>query len=82
MEICEISLVENLSAESVIETLIAVNLHVPNSQHRQKILDFVKAKAAEVVKSSHWKEFLVKYPDLVAEILLWAVQPPGEANHN
>ena len=70
MEICESSLVDNLTAESVIETLIAIDLHFPNSQHRQKILDFIKDEAAQVVKSSHWKTFLVKYPDLVAEIVL------------
>ena len=82
IKICENSLVNNLTAESVIKTLIAIDLHVPNSKHRQKILDFIKAKAAEVVKSSYWKEFYVKYPDLVTEIFLWAALSPGEATVN
>ena len=59
-----------MTGESVIEILIAIDLHVPNSQHRQKILDFIKEKAAEVVKSSHWKTFVEKYTDLVTEIVL------------
>merc|ERR1719186_583595 len=70
IEICESYLVDNLTVKSVIETLIAIDLHNPNSQHRQKILDFIKDEAAQVVKSNHWKTFLVKYPDLVAEILV------------
>jgi len=74
MEICEISLVNNLTVESVIDTLIAIDLHVPNSQHRKVILDFIKTEAAQLVKSSDWKKFVVKYPDLITEIFLWAAQ--------
>merc|ERR1719508_584077 len=70
MEICESSLINNLTVEGVIETLIAIDLHCPNSQNRQKIVDFIKEEATQVVKSSHWKEFVVKYPDLVTEIVL------------
>jgi len=70
MDICESCLVDNLTVESVIETLIAIDLHVPNSKHRQKILDFIKKKASRVVKSNHWNKFVVKYPALVTEIVL------------
>merc|ERR1712096_269167 len=70
IEICENYLVDNLTVESVIETLIAFDLHIPNSQHRQKILDFIKEEAVEVVRSSHWRTFMEKYPDLVTEIVL------------
>merc|ERR1719186_697400 len=66
IKICESSLVNNLTADNVIETLVAIDLHVPKSQHRQNILDFIKKEAANVVKSSHWKKFLEKYPDLVS----------------
>merc|ERR1719508_720257 len=72
MEFCESSLINNLTVEGVLETLIAIDLHAPNSQNRQKIVAFIKEEAAEVVKSSHWNEFVIKYPDLdlITEIVL------------
>jgi len=69
---CENSLVDNLSVDNVIHTLITVDLYVPNSAHRQKILDFMNSNAAQVIKTkdSDWMEFLQKYPKLVTELYL------------
>jgi len=80
MQICESSLVDNLTVETVIETLIAIDRHIPSSQHRKKILDFIKEEAADVVKSSHWKKFLEKYPDLVTEVFLSLAPVKASAN--
>jgi len=82
IEICESSLVDNLTIENVVETFIAIDLHVPGSQQRQKLLDFIKAEAAQVVKTPHWRKFVVKYPDLVTEIFLSAVVPPVQPAEN
>jgi len=82
IEICESSLVDNLTIENVVETFIAIDLHVPRSQQRQKLLDFIKAEAVQVVKTPHWRKFVVKYPDLVTEIFLSAVVPPVQPTDN
>jgi len=70
MEACENSLVDNLSVDNVINTLVTVDLYVPKSVHRQKILDFINSNAAEVIKTKDWTEFLQKYPKLATELYL------------
>jgi len=72
IEACENSLVDNLSVDNVINSLITVDLYVPKSGHRQKILDFINSKAPEVIKTKDWINFVQKYPKLVTELYLAA----------
>jgi len=82
IKICENSLADNITVENVIETLIAIDLHVPNSEHRQKIVDFIKAEGEQVVKSRDWNKFVEKYPNLVTEIFLSALREPRSTAGN
>jgi len=67
-EACENSLINNLSVVNVINTLINVDLYVPRSEHREKILDFINSKAAEVIETEDWMKFVQNYPKLVTEL--------------
>jgi len=67
---CEISLVDNLSVDTVINTLITVDMYVPKSAHRQQILDFINSNAAQVIKTKDWMDFLQKYPKLATELYM------------
>lgn len=69
---CENSLINNLSVDNVINTLINVDLYLPKSEHRQKILDFINSNAAEVIKSNDWMKFIQNYPKLVTELYMAA----------
>jgi len=77
LEACENSLANNLSVETVINTLITVDLYVPKSEHREKILDFINSKAAEVIKTKDWMKFVKKYPELVTELYLHLASTAG-----
>jgi len=70
VKVCESSLADNISVQNVIESLIVLDLTVPKSQHRQKLINFIKTEADHVVKHKDWKNFLQHYPDLVTEIFL------------
>jgi len=69
---CEKSLVNNLTPDNAVETLIAIDKinHVSKLEHRQKVLTYIKKEAAQVVKTQDWKKFVQNYPDLITEILL------------
>ena len=69
---CETSLVNNLTPENAVHTLIKIdNLkHVSKFEHRQRVLDYIKKEADLVVKTEDWKKFVQTYPDLITEILL------------
>jgi len=75
MKACENSLADNLAVDTVINTLITVDLYVPKSVHRQKILDFINSNAAQVIKTKDWMEFLQKYPKLATELYMAAAAP-------
>jgi len=77
LEACENSLANNLSVETVIDTLITVDLYVPKSEHREKILDFINSKAAEVIKTKDWMKFVKNYPELVTELYLHLASTAG-----
>ena len=69
---CQTSMVNNLSAENAVETLIIIDMvkHVSKLEHRQKILAFIKKEVAQVVQSNNWELFVRNYPNLVTEIIL------------
>jgi len=69
LKACEKSLVDNMTVENVIETLIIIDLHIPKSENRQKIIDFMKSNATEVTEVKDWIKFVLKYPNLVTEVV-------------
>jgi len=69
---CQTSMVNNLTAENAVETLIIMDKvkHVSKEEHRQKILAFIKKEAAQIARSKDWEMFVRNYPNLVTEIIL------------
>merc|ERR550519_1091219 len=69
---CGTSLVNKLSPDNAVETLIIIDKlkHVSKMDQRQRVLDYIKKELDEVVKMKDWKEFVQTYPDLFTEILL------------
>jgi len=65
---CERSLVNNMTVENVIETLIIIDLYIPQSVNRPKIIEFVKSNAIEVTEAEDWTKFVQNYPKLVTEV--------------
>jgi len=71
-EACQSSLVDNLSPDNAVQTLIMIDKvkHTSKLEYRQKVLIYVKKEADQVVKAKDWKQFVQTYPDLVTEIVL------------
>jgi len=69
-EACIVSIVKNLSPDNATESLTIVDKHAPKSEHRSKILDYIKKEASQIVKTQHWKQFVQNYPDLITDIVL------------
>ena len=69
---CETSLLNNLTPDNAVETLITIDKlkHISKQEHRLKVLAYIKKEADEVVKSKDWKKFVQNYPDLVTEIVV------------
>jgi len=70
LKACERSLVNNMAVENVINTLITLDLYVPTSEYRQKVIEFIKSNAKEVIKVKDWTKFLQNYPNLATEVFL------------
>ena len=69
VEACAEALVEELTNENAMKTLVLIDRYAQTSGHRKKVLDFVCENARRVMKSADWKEFQKSYPDLVTNIL-------------
>jgi len=69
---CETSLVNNLSPDNAVETLITIDKlkHVSKLEHRNKVLAYIKKDADKVSKAKDWKKFVINYPDLITEIMV------------
>jgi len=69
---CETSLINNLSPDNAVETLIAIDKvkHVSKQANRLKVLAYINKEANQVVKSKDWKKFVQNYPDLITEAFL------------
>jgi len=69
---CETSLVNNLTPENASEALINIDKvkHVSKSEHRHKILAYIKKEAAQVIRTKDWDTLIKNYPGLVNEIVL------------
>jgi len=70
LKACERSLANNMTVENVIDTLITLDLYVPTSEFRQKIIEFIKSNGKEVIKVKDWTKFVQNYPNLVTEVFL------------
>jgi len=69
---CEASLLDNLSPDNAVETLIAIDKvnHVSQQQSRIKVVTYIKKEVDQVVKSKDWEKFVQNYPKLITEIVL------------
>lgn len=65
---CQEALIENLTDENAIATLIIVDRYVPQSNMRAKVLEFITNHAAKVVKSKDMAKFIQMYPVLVMNL--------------
>merc|ERR1719186_1192715 len=68
-KVCETALIKNLSSENAISTFLSFDQYIPMSDQRKKILEFIKTKRKEIVKSEDWEMFCTNHPNLIAEIL-------------
>jgi len=68
---CEMSLVDNLSPENAVETLITIDKikHVSKKEHRNKVLVFIKTEVDRIAKTQDWNKFLQSYPELITELI-------------
>jgi len=84
-EVCMTSIVNNLSPDNALEAFVIVDKlkHITKVEHdiaqgvapigeREKILAYIKKRAAQIVHSDDWKNFYQNHPKLVTEILLSA----------
>jgi len=65
---CQEALIENLTDENAIATLIIVDRFVPQSSVRAKVLKFMTNHATKVIKSKDMGRFAQMYPVLVIEL--------------
>jgi len=73
-KVCLDSIVNILSPANALEALIIVDKleHVSKSDHKDKILAYIKKEAAQIVKDEKWDEFAENYPRLMTKMFLSA----------
>lgn len=76
-KVCAESLVNNLSPENAVETLILIDRH--HNQLRSKVLDFIKKDAAKVVNSKDWDKLVRGFPALVKDMILAIVETSSDS---
>ena len=71
-EVCKEAIVEGLSTTNAVISLIQLDKYGGNYGDeiwKNKVLDFIKKNAKDVVKGEHWKMFVKNYEDLVTDIV-------------
>ena len=79
-EACAEALVEELTDENAMKTLVLIDRYAPSPGNRNKVLDFICANARRIMKCADWKEFKKAYPDLVSNILEVLAEKYEQAN--
>jgi len=71
-QVCLNSMVDNLSPDNALQTLVTVDKlkHISDSDQRDKILAFIKKEKRKIVKGENWEGFMQSYPNLVTEMFL------------
>lgn len=76
-KVCAESIMNNLSPENAVESLILIDRH----QHglRPKVLKFIRKAAVQVVNSNDWDKFVKEFPALVKDIILAMAENPSNS---
>jgi len=88
-KICEKTLMDDITIENAIDTLILVDrykcstpfsytvcyspLRESETSVRDEVIKFFKWKAVDIVKTGDWKKAMLKYPDLITELVIAAL---------
>jgi len=69
---CETELVEHLSPDSALQTLIVLDKlkHISKVENRRSVIKYIIDEAAQIVGTENWSHFMLNYPSLVNDIVL------------
>jgi len=68
IKVCSESIMNNLSPENAVETVILIDRH--KKELREKVFDFIKKHAAQVVNSEKWDKLAQDFPGLVKDMFV------------
>ena len=75
---CEEALVQEVTNENAVKTLIIVDRYVPMSDTRQKVMEYICDNARSVMKTNDCKQLMKTHSDLASDLFIFLAEKQGD----